>query len=167
MANMWDAADDDNESGNGGLREYVKKLEKENKEFSRQLAELSKTNRQRTIAEVLGEKKLDKRIAALIPADVESTPDAVSKWLEDYGSLFVNASTPAEEPAKPAATEAVDNPEFDVDPAVSGAMGAISKATAAASAPGADDLMARVMAAKSREELESLINAAGGGYGMG
>lgn len=166
--NQPDFYDDDDPNSNpdgkqtNPVRDRLRKLEKENKELKEQHAEAMKQLRQTNIANVLTDKVKDPaKVARLIPADVDSTAEAIEKWLADYADVF--AVVPAEDPA----------PEGDGEPpepdANADAMGRIGKATQSGATPTKQADMAAKLADPNltRDELIKLIEAAGGGYGSG
>ena len=102
--------DDDEYDENGRtnpLRKTVNQLEKQLKEMQKQIeerdAELSKerkTNRQRSVADVLKDKGADPRLARYVLQDVEDpTPEAVASWLQTEGELFGYKPTASDDPA--------------------------------------------------------------------
>ena len=70
------------------LRKALKDANTKRAEAERTLAERAKTDRTRALADVLKEKGLPEKAAKYFPADVEPTPEAVDKWLEEDGDLF-------------------------------------------------------------------------------
>lgn len=78
-----------------GSNDIVKKLrraerakDKQLKELQSELENLRKFQREATVTKVLQEKGINPKIAALIPADLDSTPEALNSWLEQYGDIF-------------------------------------------------------------------------------
>ncbi len=90
--------DDDFDSGgnNNPLRKVVKDLEKKlaaeqkaRQEAEDKLSTVSKTVKQRTVADVLKDSGANPGLARYVLADVEDpTPESVSQWLTENGELF-------------------------------------------------------------------------------
>ncbi len=154
---IYDTDDDDDfqaqEPDNNVVRQLRKALKAEqarNKEFQAQLDTLSKATRERTVQDVLSSKGLKNpsKVAELVPRDIDPSPDAVSKWLEEYADVFGLEQQDA----------APQVPADDVD--------ALRRMDAASSsAPrlsGAAELEAKILAATSAEELTALLLANSG-----
>jgi len=98
--NYWDEEDDDldTETQSFGTTEsdLLKKLrkakradEKRIKELTEQLEGLSKTQRERTVKEVLEKKGVNLKAARLVLKDLdEVNEETVSNWLDDNADLF-------------------------------------------------------------------------------
>ena len=96
--NYWDDEDDDldmDSTAEGG--DLVKKLrkakradEKRIKELTEQLEGLSKSQRERTVKEILEKKGVNQKAARLILKDLEGdfSEESVSNWLDDNADLF-------------------------------------------------------------------------------
>lgn len=150
------------------LRQHVSKLEKENQELRKQLDKLAAEQRKRTVGEALTAKGMNPKLAGLVPADVE-TPEAVDKWLADYADLFPVAKqeTPQAPPEGGGEGEKGQESGGEADEFET-AMNRMSEVVGKAQTPGREaDMLALVNSAKSREDLDRLIAAAGGGYGSG
>ncbi len=136
------------------LRKALRKAQRENKTMAAQLAEITKANRSRTIKEAISAKGLNPKIAAFIPADVEPTDEAVTKWLSEYGDVFSPPSTDqAVEPAE--GTPNVDPVELAAQQAIIGVEGTVTAPS------GLQDFQARLQGAESTEELLKLIAQSG------
>ena len=151
-----------------GLRKHVRALEKQKAEADVELATLRKDSRTRTIQNVLAAKGVNPKVAAFIQPDVEATPEALGKWIEDYAEVF--NVTPA------AQTQTQQTSESVVDPRTGQASGipepfvpqtytleqANTQAQMDAVAQGATpvqisgDLLAKIAAANTFEEMETL-----------
>lgn len=70
------------------LRKALKDKDKEFKEIQAQLAERAKTDRTRSLADVLKEKGVPDKVAKLYPEHAEVTADAVDSWLSEFGDVF-------------------------------------------------------------------------------
>lgn len=174
----WD--DDDNDinqqQGNkggqgGGLRAQLEAALKANKELRGELDKTKAQLRTEAVARVVQAKGLKPKVSKLIPADVEPTEEAITKWLEEWGDVFGGESlkeTPAE-PEKPkVAVEA--NADDDLNNAAyADRMRALGQATGQGAAPMKDeDLMRKLNdPGLERKDLMALIHAAGGGVGTG
>lgn len=153
----WDDDDEDSSessSGPAGLRKALKDAQKQLKQAQQQLAEQGKTIRKRTIADALAAKGLNPKLAALVPADLEPTEEAVTTWVEEFSDVFAPASvnTPPEAgPSEPEGQAA--NQSFYTEEELA-AQGIINRADTGNSAPtGAATLEAKLQGAESMEEL--------------
>ena len=98
--NYWDEEDDDldtdvSETQMDGsdllkkLRKAKRNDEKRIKELTEQLETLSKSQRERTVKEVLEKKGVNPKAVRLILKDIDDVSDeSVNNWLEDNGDLF-------------------------------------------------------------------------------
>ena len=97
--NYWDEDEDDldtdNETQLDGsdllkkLRKAKRNDEKRIKELTEQLEGLSKSQRERTVKEVLDKKGVNPKAQRLILKDLDDiTEESVNNWLEDNGDLF-------------------------------------------------------------------------------
>lgn len=96
--NYWDEDEDDldmDSTAEGG--DLVKKLrkakradEKRIKELTEQLETFTKSQRERTVKEILEKKGVNQKAARLILKDLEGdfSEDSVSNWLDDNADLF-------------------------------------------------------------------------------
>ena len=97
--NYWDEEDDDldtNESNLDGsdllkkLRKAKRADEKRIKELTEQLEGFTKSQRERTVKEVLEKKGVNQKAARLILKDLDGdfSEDSVNNWLNENGELF-------------------------------------------------------------------------------
>jgi hypothetical protein len=97
--NYWDEDEDDLDTDNGvqldgsdllkKLRKAKRNDEKRIKELTEQLEGLSKSQRERTVKEVLEQKGVNPKATRLILKDLDDiTEESVNAWLEDNGDLF-------------------------------------------------------------------------------
>jgi len=96
--NYWDDEDDDDldveqpQSGDDAMRKLRKAKradEKRIKELTEQLETLTKTQRERTVKEVLEKKGVNPKAVRLILKDIDDvSEESVNNWLEDNGDLF-------------------------------------------------------------------------------
>ena len=139
----YDDEDDVQDTGITQLRKVNRALEKRAKELEQELASLKTQTRQRTVKEVLQAKGLNPKIAAFVPQDIEASEGAINQWVSEYGDVF-GAPVQAQEEAKPAA---------DVS-----AHARINNVVATGQPPTVDeDAMAKVLGAKTREDLDALL----------
>ena len=113
---IFDTDDDDDldevpAQDNSAIRQLRKALKAEqarNKELSAQMESLAKFQRERTVADVLSSKGLRNpaKVARLIPSDIGSDPDTLSKWLEEYSDVFGLSAAEDAAPAVPNETVA-------------------------------------------------------------
>ena len=126
------------------LRKVNRTLEKRAKELEQELSGLKTQTRQRTVKDVLQAKGLNPKIAAFIPQDIDSSEEAITTWVNEYGDVF-GIQTPSEE--KPAQK----SPEVM-------AQARINNLVATGTAPDVDeDAFAKIAAAKTREDLDALL----------
>ena len=97
--NYWDEDEDDLDTDNEAqmdgsdllkkLRKAKRNDEKRIKELTEQLVGLSKTQRERTVKEVLEQKGINPKAQRLILKDLDDvTEESVNNWLVDNGDLF-------------------------------------------------------------------------------
>ena len=97
--NYWDDEEDDDLDTNefaGDGSDLLKKLrkakradEKRIKELTEQLEGLSKSQRERTVKEVLEKKGVNAKAARLVLKDLDDvTEESVNNWLDDNADLF-------------------------------------------------------------------------------
>jgi hypothetical protein len=98
--NYWDEEDDDldtdvSETQMDGsdllkkLRKAKRNDEKRIKELTEQLETISKSQRERTVKEVLEKKGVNPKAVRLILKDIDDvSEESVNTWLEDNGDLF-------------------------------------------------------------------------------
>jgi hypothetical protein len=103
--NYWDDEDDDLDTDVSDTQmdgsDLLKKLrkakrndEKRIKELTEQLETLSKSQRERTVKEVLEKKGVNPKAVRLILKDIDDvSEESVNNWLEDNGDLFGLTST--------------------------------------------------------------------------
>ena len=151
--NYWDEDEDDLDTDNGTqmdgsdllkkLRKAKRNDEKRIKELTEQLEGLSKSQRERTVKEVLEQKGVNPKAQRLILKDLDDiTEESVNNWLEDNGDLFglVQPEVTQEKELNRAALRQQD------------------VVTQLGSTPDrAEDLLSRINNAASAEELNQII----------
>ena len=106
--NYWDDDEDDQDTDNEAqmdgsdllkkLRKAKRSDEKRIKELTEQLENLSKSQRERVVKEVLEKKGVNPKAQRLILKDLEDiSEESVNNWLEDNGDLFGLTSAEASE----------------------------------------------------------------------
>jgi hypothetical protein len=106
--NYWDDDEDDQDTDNEAqmdgsdllkkLRKAKRSDEKRIKELTEQLEGFSKSQRERTVKEVLEKKGVNPKAQRLILKDLEDiSEESVNNWLEDNGDLFGLTSSEASE----------------------------------------------------------------------
>jgi uncharacterized protein YgfB (UPF0149 family) len=147
MATNYEYDDEDDDTTTdvvGQLRKVNRALEKRAKELEQELSGLKTQTRQRTVKDVLQAKGLNPKIAAFIPQDIDSSEEAITTWVNEYGDVF-GIQTPSEE--KPAAKSSEVM-----------AQARINNIAATGTAPDVDeDAFAKIAAAKTREDLDALL----------
>ena len=154
--NYWDEEDEDDQDTNdftGDGSDLLKKLrkakradEKRIKELTEQLEGLSKSQRERTVKDVLEKRGVNPKAIRLILKDIDDVnEESVNNWLEDNGDLFgLNVS-----PEAPA--------ENDIDRAALRQQDVVTQG--ALSPNRADDYLMKLNNAESAEEIIAMINA--------
>ena len=152
--NYWDEDEDDQDTDTDTqmdgsdllkkLRKAKRNDEKRIKELTEQLEGLSKSQRERTVKDVLEKKGVNPKAQRLILKDLEDiSEESVNTWLDDNGELFGLTKEP------------VVSEEQELNRA---ALRQQDVVTQLGTTPDkAQDLLNRVMNAASAEELTSLI----------
>ena len=70
------------------LRKALKAEQKRAKELESTLGELSKTQRERVLKDVLTSKGVNMKVAKFIPTDIEASEEAINSWLDQNGDVF-------------------------------------------------------------------------------
>ena len=151
--NYWDEDEDDLDTDNevqmdgSDLLKKIRKAkrndEKRIKELTEQLEGLSKSQRERTVKEVLEQKGVNPKAQRLILKDLDDiSEESVNNWLEDNGDLF-------------GLTKPEVNEEKELNRA---ALRQQDVVTQLGSTPDrAEDLLSRINNAASAEELNQII----------
>ncbi len=150
--NYWDDEDEDDtptgefQSDSALVKQLRKQLKAEQrrlKELETSYGELTKSQKERILKDVLSSKGVNQKIAQFIPADIEASEDAISAWLDANGDVF--GYTPAPKP--------VVNQQ---DIASMQKMDAVL--TNAETPATSDDLQNRIANATSEEEILSILS---------
>ena len=150
--NYWDDEDEDDtpagefQSDSALVKQLRKQLKAEQrrlKELENSYGELTKSQKERILKDVLSSKGVNQKIAQFIPADIEASEDAISAWLDANGDVF--GYTPAPKP--------VVNQQ---DIASMQKMDAVL--TNAETPATSDDLQNRIANATSEEEILSILS---------
>ena len=151
--NYWDEDEDDQDTDNEvqmdgsdllkKLRKAKRNDEKRIKELTEQLEGLSKSQRERTVKEVLEQKGVNPKAQRLILKDLDDiTEESVNNWLEDNGDLF-------------GLTQPEVNQEKELNRAALRQQDAVTQL--GMTPDRADDLLNRINSAETAEELQSII----------
>ena len=152
--NYWDEDEDDQDTDNEvqmdgsdllkKLRKAKRNDEKRIKELTEQLEGLSKSQRERTVKEVLEKKGVNPKAQRLILKDLEDiSEESVNTWLDDNGDLFGLTKEPSVSEEQELNRAALRQQDV---------------VTQLGTTPDkAQDLMNRVMNAASADELTSII----------
>ena len=76
------------------LRKQLKAEQRRLKELENSYGELTKSQKERILKDVLSSKGVNQKIAQFIPADIEASEDAISAWLDANGDVFGYTPTP-------------------------------------------------------------------------
>ena len=151
--NIWEDEDDDldmDSSTDGG--DLVKKLRKDKrsdekriKELTEQLEGLSRSQRERTVKEVLEKKGVNPKAQRLILKDLEDiSEESVNTWLDDNGDLF-------------GLTKPEVNPEQEVNRAALRQQDIVTQNSLTSERT--DDLESRISNAQSADEILSILRS--------
>jgi len=151
--NYWDEDEDDQDTDtevqmDGSdllkkLRKAKRNDEKRIKELTEQLEGLSKSQRERTVKEVLDKKGVNPKAQRLILKDLDDiTEESVNTWLEDNGDLFGLAQPEV-------------NQEQELNRAVLRQQDVVTQL--GMTPDRAEDMLSRINNAASAEELNSII----------
>lgn len=99
-------------TGPKALRDAYERQREEAARLSKELAGLQAKVRAQEVSSMLAAKGLPDKAAKLFPKDLEPTEDEVTKWVEEYGSLF---APPSEKTAEDIPTPTPDTPKADVE----------------------------------------------------
>lgn len=153
-------------TGGGGLRKQLEETLARLKVIEDENATLKTQTRHTAISGLLTEKKLPAKVAKLIPADIEPTAEAVGKWLEDFGDVFNITKDEAS-----ADGDSSESSGDDADAAMEyiQTMRQMGNINGGMLPPAkAQDLLSKINDPNLKhEDLINLINAHGGGVGMG
>ena len=129
------------------LRKANKQKEKELAELKSQFENLSKSQRERAIKDVLEARGVNSKIAKFIPQDLDPTEESLSKWLTDNGDVFG---------IQQATTQSA------VDPQQAAAYKKMNKAVDAGLTPDSnDDLLKKILNTQTKEELDEVLRNSG------
>jgi len=154
--NYWDDDEDDLDTDNDvqldgsdllkKLRKAKRADEKRIKELTEQLEGFSKSQRGRTVKDVLEKRGVNPKAIRLILKDIDDvSEESVNNWLEDNGDLFgLNVSPEAPN-------------ENDIDRAALRQQDVVTQG--ALSPNRADDYLMKLNNAESAEEIIAMINA--------
>ena len=151
--NYWDEDEDDLDTDNEvqmdgsdllkKLRKAKRNDEKRIKELTEQLEGLSKSQRERTVKEVLEQKGVNPKAQRLILKDLDDiSEESVNTWLEDNGDLF-------------GLTQPEVNEEKELNRAVLRQQDIVTQL--GMTPDRADDLLNRINNAETAEELQAII----------
>ena len=151
--NYWDEDEDDQDTDTDvqmdgsdllkKLRKAKRNDEKRIKELTEQLEGLSRSQRERTVKEVLEKKGVNLKAQRLILKDLDDiTEESVNTWLEDNGDLF-------------GLTQPEVNQEKELNRAALRQQDVVTQL--GTSPDRAEDLLTRINNAASAEELNQII----------
>lgn len=153
MAQNYDFDDlDDLEDAQGSdlVKKLRAKIDEMSKSYKALLSEneaLKTTERKRSVASVLESKGYNAKIAAFIPADLDPTEENLNGWLTEYGDVFGGPTLGQE-------------PQETQDPAAVRAQQRIAAVEGAGNTQLSNDVLDRIGAAGSEEELLAILRGA-------
>ena len=145
MANQYEYEDEYEEQDNGPaeLRKALKKAQKEREAIEAELNQMRSEMRSRSVKDVLASKGVSDKLAKLIPGDV-NTPEQIDAWLNEYSDVFGIKQPESVQPT--------------VDEETINANQRINNVTSTAQNPSGEQTQhQKVMAAKTKEELDQLL----------
>ena len=156
-----DQYDDDDTQDTNLVRDLRKQLKEQTRsltEFQEKFEKLSTESRGRSITEILTSKGVNPKVAKLLPADLDPTPEKVSEWLDEYADVF-GIVQPSQEDEQGGSAIIADDAELGIESGYAGLHTRISQSTQAGQPVGkADSDLNRVLTASSAEELTKIIN---------
>ena len=167
MGYQWVDDDDDDEDQDAKpakpadlpepARRHMRKVEKENADLKKALADLSAAQRKTSVSDVVKAKGYDPLISGFIPSTVETSDEAIGKWLDEHSTVF--AKTKTDDNAGESDTGDADA----IPPDVAQALGMVTNISGTAQAPErVKDLMAQLNDPNlTAEKLDALIIANG------
>lgn len=170
MSNQWNDFDDIEDSEGGqqqrkgnGLRDKLEAALAENRALKERVGKAESAARQATVSNLVKDKGLDPKIVRLMPADIEPSEEAIGKWLDEFGDLFV-AKTAEETPADQGAGESDEDEGDEFALGIRQMQGVQASATTPVKN---SDQMAKLMDPNlTRDQLLQMVLAAGGGPGI-
>ena len=99
--NYWDEEDDDEDVTYSQpqsfesdtdlvkkLRKALKAEQRRAKELESTLGELSKSQRERVLKDVLSSRGVNAKVASFVPHDIDASEEAISSWLDQNADVF-------------------------------------------------------------------------------
>jgi len=153
MATNYEYDDEDDFTEESGdvvkqLRKVNRTLEKRLKELETESTTLKTQSRQRIVKDVLTQKGINPKVAAFIPQDLDSSEEAITNWINEYGDVFGvnnNAEQSNQEQGK------ASTPDLSANSRINNVVN-----TGMPSTPD-EDSMAKILNAKSAEELNAIL----------
>lgn len=152
--NFWDDEEDDNDTEEYNsqfvsdtdlvkkLRKALKAEQKKNRELETNLGELTKSQKERIIRDVLSSRGVNQNIAQFIPSDLEANQDAIGTWLDNNADVFG-----IKKPEQSAVAQQDVTALQKMDTVLTGAEAASS-----------DSIEARIAAATTEDEILSILS---------
>lgn len=91
---QWDGYENDDDDDSPLLKDLRKQLRARDKrigELEKEVSSFKTQTRSTTVADLVAKAGYAKGVAGFVPDSVDSTEDAVNKWLQDNGALFAKA----------------------------------------------------------------------------
>jgi small-conductance mechanosensitive channel len=96
--NYWDDEEDDDTSFTPSfdsdtdlvkkLRKALKAEQRRNKELETSLGDLTKSQRERVLKDVLSSRGVNAKVASFVPNDLDASEEAISGWLDQNADVF-------------------------------------------------------------------------------
>ncbi len=95
--NYWDEDEDDAEFTPSfesdtdlvkKLRKALKAEQRRNKELETSLGDLTKSQRERVLKDVLSSRGVNAKVASFVPNDLDASEEAISTWLDQNADVF-------------------------------------------------------------------------------
>lgn len=156
VATIWDDQDDDQQQQDSQairqLREHSKNLEKQLKALMEERDQLRGLQREKTLTEALSARNLPSKIAEIIPEEIGSDSEAVTRWLDKYADVLgVTATGEGQDPSEDATPVGVSGEDVEQ-------LQAMNRVVSQSSAPSAlSDVASKLQAVQSTAELDMLV----------
>lgn len=165
----WTDNDDDDDSQRPAkrpelpepARAHLRKVEQELKALREENVKLKATRRLTTVADIVKAKGFDPEIADFIPADVDASDDAVSKWLESKGKFFAKPTTESPEVTDGAAGGDASTQGHSITPEAAAALNLVSSVSAGAMTPQRESDMITKIQSSTKDQLMDLLRSQG------
>lgn len=137
-------------------RKHMRKMAKENQDLKKQLADFAAAQRKTSVSDVLKAKGYNPLIADLIPSTVETSEEALGKWLDERAAIFAKVQTDDSTPPP-------DGDDGGLPPEMTAAFNAMGNVASNAQPAGKQaDILAQLNSPTlTRDQLDAIMRAGG------